>query len=112
VNYFYTESACDACPRQCRAGIFVGDSEGQRPAMTCPTDATPTWRVGEYVKSAPAPHIKLDTVTKVTAVKSGTVLLCCTECRTPCLFEVTGPSPVPRCVAGMTKDPTWFRVTE
>ena len=72
MNYVYTESACDACPRHCRAGIFVGGSAKHRPAVACPADTAPTsrpfpvWRVTDYVPSAPDPSIKLDTVTKVT----------------------------------------------
>ena len=113
----YTESACDACPRHCRAGIFIYNSplDPRRPCGgPCPDGVTPAWVVTTYEERAP--NFKLDKVTKVNSVISGTLLLGCAVCslKSPCLYEVTGPGPVPPCTtfSGSPHMTEWFRVTE
>jgi hypothetical protein len=63
-----------------------------------------------------APNFKLDKVTKVNSVISGTLLLGCAVCslKSPCLYEVTGPGPVPPCTtfSGSRGMAEWYRVTE
>jgi hypothetical protein len=116
---FYTESACDACPRHCRAGVFVvnggdvrlprEDADGKR---YCPEGLTPDWKPTEHGKRKPT-H-RLDTVTKVSAVHSGTVLLGCVGCteNSPCLYEITGPARAPGCIALGHAAAKWHHVTE
>ena len=112
----YTESKCDACPRACRAGVFMRNEGGDRrpPAPhACPSGITPAWVVESFDKDRP-PDITLDRVTQVTAVHGGTMLLGCEDCsaHSPCLFEVTGPAEkLPCFIFDMPGRAKWHRVT-
>ena len=111
----YTESKCDACPRACRAGVFIysGGLLGHRTPAThaCPSGATPAWGIESSDKDCP-PSFTLDRVTRVTAVHAGTMLLGCVKCdRSPCLLEVTGPAEKLPCLVFDGILAEWFRVT-
>ena len=111
----YTEAACDACPRKCRAGVYVATETTPR---RCPT-ATPAraaWRMTDFqtdvrpsLRPAPAP---------MTSIPAGeTVLLGCQGCGTdaPCMLEITGPvTEQPKCVLGIESRSqvcVWYRIT-
>lgn len=115
----YTEAACDACPRKCRAGIYVTGAIMDN--LECVTrNGTRDWRqtdrqadVKPSFVRAPAPDDG-----PVTFVPAGeTVLLGCKGCGAPapCLLEITGPvTEKPGCVLGIERPPyrvcVWYRV--
>ena len=118
----YTESKCDACPRACRAGVFIRNGGllghrtlGHRTPATyaCPagTPSPAAWVIESYDEDCP-PSFTLDRVTRVTAVHAGTMLLGCEKCgKSPCLLEITGPADRLPCVLGIEDRPVWHRVT-
>lgn len=107
----YQESACNACPVQCRAGVFAGYEHNGR---ACPAGKDlPDWRTTSDPVKARA-SIEVDLTTTVTAVRSGTMLVACSVCgpSCPCLLEVTGPVDSLPCILLMLdKVAKWHRVT-
>ena len=112
----YTESKCDACDRQCRAGVFLHTGPrvgGVLPRFApCPSGVAPVWVVETHEPNQPPTHT-LDKVTKVIAVHAGTILLGCEKCaKSPCLLEITGPADTLPCLVFSDGRPAeWFRVT-
>ena len=106
----YTESACTACPRNCRAGAWMSY---EQPGRGCVAGAVPSFRVTEYVAKDVTPtQVLAEPVTEVPA--GVTMLLGCQTCGAacPCLLEITGPANVRgHCVLAIERKPTWFRVT-
>ena len=106
----YTESACTACPRNCRVGTWMSYEQAGR---KCVAGAVSSFRVTEYVAEDVTPtQVLAEPVTEVPA--GVTTLLGCRTCGTacPCLLEITGPADVRGlCVLGIERKATWFRVT-
>jgi len=106
----YTESACTKCPRNCRAGVWLGY---QQAARGCLQGHTSDFRVTEYIAEEVTPTQTL--AERVTEVPDGvTMLLGCQTCgsNAPCLLEITGPANVQgHCVLGIDRNPYWHRVT-
>ena len=105
----YTESVCNLCPRQCRAGIFLSY---ERVPRVCPTGKKPNFVAEDNVDALRPSHTLADPVTEIPA--GVTMLLGCTGCgKSPCLLEITGPAGKPPCLLDIVDADkiAWFRVT-